>query len=84
MDTVNKTYPELQFPASELSAFAVTINYFIISLKNGEIVHFEPDDVQSFYDWLIVNGVRDIREKEVLPLVVAPRERQSSWFKRKR
>ncbi len=50
MDTANITYPALAFPASEISAFAVAIDYFILSLKNGEIIHFQPDNTQIFYD----------------------------------
>lgn len=61
MDNVNNTYPALEFPASELSAFGFIYNFFSISLKNGTIIHFTPDDMQSFYDWLISHGVRDIR-----------------------
>ncbi|ADQ15949.1 hypothetical protein Lbys_0154 [Leadbetterella byssophila DSM 17132] len=61
MDTENNTYPTLQFPASELSAFSVATNFFSISLKNGEVIHFTPDDMEAFYNWLIKQGVRDIR-----------------------
>ncbi len=64
MDTANNTFPALQFPASELSAFAVTMDVFTISLKNGKLVQFKPHNVQTFYDWLIAHGVRDIKEDE--------------------
>lgn len=71
MDTDNKLYPGLQFPASELSAFAVCIDLFIISLKDGEIIRFTPDNVQVFNDWLISNGVRDVwsqlKEEDEIP-----------------
>ncbi|CAI9686774.1 hypothetical protein EAVNVH72_03485 [Elizabethkingia anophelis] len=56
MDNVNNTYPALEFPA-----FGFISNFFSISLKNGNIIHFTPDDIQSFYDWLISHGIRDIR-----------------------
>ncbi len=61
MNIVNNTYPALEFPASELSAFGFISNFFSISLKNRTIIHFTPDDMQSFYNWLISHGVRDIR-----------------------
>ncbi|WP_460685599.1 hypothetical protein [Niabella aquatica] len=60
MNTVNNTYPALEFPASELSAFGFISNFFSISLKNGTIIHSAPDDMQSFYNWLISHGVRNI------------------------
>lgn len=63
MDTANNTYPALKFPSSELSAFTYSIDCFIISLKNGELINFTPDNVQTFYDWLIANGVRDIKKE---------------------
>lgn len=64
MDTANDTYPALEFPASELSAFAVTIDFFIISVKNGDIIHFQPENVEHFHDWLVNHGVRDINRVE--------------------
>ncbi|MBN8785824.1 hypothetical protein CMT72_17055 [Elizabethkingia anophelis] len=64
MDTVSNTYPALAFPASELSAFAVTIDCFIISLKNGTVISFTPDDLGEFYHWLIIHNIRDIHKKE--------------------
>lgn len=65
MGTAKNTYPALQYPASDLSAFAVCIDMFIISLKNGEIIHFTPDNVQRFYDWLIDHSVRDVRNEAI-------------------
>jgi len=64
MDTVNNTYPALKFPASELSAFVATIDFFIISLKNGDVIHFTPDNVDNFYHWLMVHNIRDIKTEE--------------------
>lgn len=83
MDTANNIYPAFQFPASELSAFAVASNIFTISLKNREIIHFHPDDVQDFHNWLMVNGIRDIQtEKTIKPAVAAPRKNWLGCFKR--
>ncbi|MDN4028929.1 hypothetical protein [Chryseobacterium gambrini] len=64
MDTVNNTYPALKFPASELSAFAAAIHFFIISLKNGDAIHFTPDNVENFYRWLMVHNIRDIKAEK--------------------
>lgn len=61
------SYPKFDHEAKELSAFSFSIDTFIISLKNGQIVHFIADDVQQFKAWLIKNGVRDIRKDDGIP-----------------
>lgn len=64
MDTANITYPALEFPASEISAFAVTFDVFILSLKNGKLIKFAPDNVDEFYHWLTIHNIRDIEKTE--------------------
>lgn len=61
------SYPKFNHEAKELSAFSFSIDTFIISLKNGQIVHFIADDVQQFKAWLTKNGVRDIRMDDGIP-----------------
>lgn len=61
------SYPKFNHEAKELSAFSFSIDTFIISLKNGQIVHFIADDVQQFKAWLTKNGVRDIRKDDGIP-----------------
>lgn len=51
---------EFTFEASELSAFANTFGTFIISLKNGNIVHYTPEDEAAFYEWLQASNVREV------------------------
>lgn len=53
-------YPDFDHSASQLSAFSLCIDIFIISLKNGEIVKFKPDDISHFKEWLNRFNVRDI------------------------
>lgn len=60
MDTANKEYPEFDYPASSLSAFTLCIDVFIISLKNGQVIRFKPDNIIRFTEWLNKNAVRDI------------------------
>ncbi len=64
------SYPKFDHEADELSAFSFSIDTFIISLKNGQIVHFVAEDVQDFKAWLIKHGVRDIRKDDGVPKVV--------------
>ncbi|MBN9313959.1 hypothetical protein [Elizabethkingia miricola] len=52
MDNKHIFYPEFDHPASQLSAFSLCIDVFIIALKNGEIVRFK--------EWLDCFKVRDI------------------------
>lgn len=49
---------DFPYPATELSAFAETFGTFIISLKNGQIIHHDPNDEESFRKWLLENEVR--------------------------
>lgn len=53
-------YPEFDYPASQLSAFSLCIDVFIIALKNGEIVRFKPNEIAHFKEWLNRFKVRDI------------------------
>jgi len=65
MNTSN--YPKFEYKAVELSAFSFSIDTFIISLKNGGIVHFVAEDPQDFKAWLIKHDVRDIRKDDGIP-----------------
>ena len=53
-------YPNLAYPASQLSAYSLSIDLFVISLKTEEIIRFKPDDVQKFKQWLEKFKIRDI------------------------
>ena len=48
------------YQPSELSAFAVTYGIFVISLKNGSIIHYTPEDEGQFYNWLLNINVREV------------------------
>ena len=58
-----------QFPheAKELSAFTFSLDTFIISLKNGQVVKHMPDNVKAFRDWLMKNNVREIGKRGTAP-----------------
>lgn len=60
MDNEHIFYPDFDHPISQLSAFSLCIDVFIISLKNGEIVKFKPKEIAHFKEWLERFGVRDI------------------------
>jgi len=60
-------YPDFDYAASQLSAFSLCIDIFIISLKNGRLVKFQPKDIAHFKEWLIRYKVRDIAVDNGLP-----------------
>lgn len=53
-------YPDLDYPASQLSAYSFSLDLFVISLKTEEVIRFKPDDVEQFKLWLEKYGIRDI------------------------
>lgn len=53
----NQNFP---YNAEELSAFILSIDTFIISLKNGQVVKHATSETEPFYEWLVANNVRDI------------------------
>lgn len=60
MDEAHIFYPKFDHPAAQLSAFSLCIDVFIISLKNGEIVKFKPNEIEHFKEWLERFKVRNI------------------------
>jgi len=60
-------YSDFDHPASQLSAYTLCIDIFIISLKNGEIVRFKPVDIVHFEQWLKKHSVRDIAVDNGMP-----------------
>ena len=60
MEKEHNFYPDFDHPASQLSAFSLCLDVFIISLKSGEIVHFKPKEITHFKEWLYRSKVRDI------------------------
>ncbi|AZA92884.1 MAG: hypothetical protein J0H29_00075 [Sphingobacteriales bacterium] len=67
MDSKDIFYPEFEHPASQLSAFSLCIDVFIISLKNGEIVSFKPNEIAPFKEWLDRFKVRNIAVNDGIP-----------------
>lgn len=76
MDTMNQNYPALNYPARNLSAFTVCIDIFTISLKNGEVVHFKPNDTDRFYAWLKKHNIRDISKEDNCKEIIVDNQRE--------
>lgn len=69
MESKENFYPDFDLPASQLSAFSLCIDVFIISLINGEIVRFKPKEIAHFKEWLCRFNVRDIAVNDGIPHV---------------
>lgn len=61
--SVNLVYPGFTYPGNELSAYTFTVDTFIISLKNGNVINHKPDDADKFRLWLADNKIRNIADR---------------------
>ncbi len=61
MNTHKKSYPGFAIEASVLSAYILTLDTFIISLKNGQVINHVPEDAEQFERWLLANEVRNVK-----------------------
>lgn len=60
-ETTNPTFPNFAYPAQDISAFHLSLNSFVLSLKTGELVRFAPKDTDAFLLWLKNNRIKDVR-----------------------
>lgn len=64
MEQRNDRYPGFAYTAAQLSAYIYVLNTFIISLKNGQLIRYRPDDIQSFTHWLSANRLRHVLKNQ--------------------
>lgn len=57
-------YPDFEYTAGQLVKFLAASEFFTIMLKNGDIIHFTPKDVNDFEKWLEKNNIPSIRSEE--------------------
>lgn len=62
--TANSRYPGFEYSAQNLSKFIAVLDFFTIMLKDGNIIHFTPDDADSFRHWLLLNKITDMRTEQ--------------------
>lgn len=60
----NSRYPGFDYPAENLSKFISAFDFFTITLKDESIIHFTPDDANSFRHWLLLNKIIDMRTEK--------------------
>jgi len=60
MNVKNYPFPDFLYTASEISKYHLAADIFTMLLKNGNIIHYQPDDINVFEAWLqshnITNG----------------------------
>ena len=59
---MNNQFEDFQYRAEELSAYIFSIDIFVISLKNGEIIRHIPKKPGDFNEWLDYHGIRNVNE----------------------
>jgi hypothetical protein len=54
-------YADFDHRPADISAFLYSrvTGVFSISLRTGQVIHFQPKDPASFHDWLKYWGIRD-------------------------
>ncbi|MEZ5015921.1 MAG: hypothetical protein R2800_02640 [Flavipsychrobacter sp.] len=66
MKTITKEYEDFAYTATQLSAYARTMDVFVIALRTGEIIEHRPENAFAFQVWLNFHHIRNI-EQEWLP-----------------
>ncbi|HEY9177513.1 MAG TPA: hypothetical protein VIN07_07480 [Flavipsychrobacter sp.] len=59
---MTQKFPGFNHSAAELSAYIFSIDTFIISLKNEEIIRFVAPQPDDFKQWLDHHGIRNVNE----------------------
>ena len=62
--TNNDYYQGFNYSCTHLVKFANSFDLFTIMLRNGQIVHFQPDNISEFREWLLKNNIEDIKGTE--------------------
>lgn len=62
MNTFTTRFAGFDHDATELSAYIFSIDTFIISLKNEEIVRYVTEEPDDFQQWLDYHGIRNVNE----------------------
>ena len=58
---MTNSYPGFDYQPETLLKFIASSDIFTILLKNGEIIHYVPEDKTSFYKWLLHFKIEDIK-----------------------
>lgn len=68
MNTFTTRFAGFPHEAGELSAYIFSVDTFIISLKNEEVIRYTSTEPENFRNWLEHHGIRNI-ESEIGSMV---------------
>lgn len=55
-------FPGLPYAANEISAYMLGVeSLYILSLKNGQMPRFQPENVADFIAWLKAHKIREVK-----------------------
>ncbi|WP_423147858.1 hypothetical protein [Rubrolithibacter danxiaensis] len=57
-------YPGFEYSIEQLYKFIAVHELFTIMLNDGRIIHFTPNDPDSFRQWLQKHQIQDIRRED--------------------
>ncbi|MEZ5016440.1 MAG: hypothetical protein R2800_05255 [Flavipsychrobacter sp.] len=66
MTKITTRFAGFAYTATQLSAYARTMDVFVIALRTGEIIEHRPENAFTFQVWLNFHHIRNI-EQEWLP-----------------
>jgi len=53
-------FPGFDYTAEEITRFKETIEFFSLMLKDGQVIHYTPLDIDDFRNWLLQNAIPDV------------------------
>ncbi|WP_312741056.1 hypothetical protein [Sphingobacterium multivorum] len=54
----------LKHRSDEIIKFIANCGIFSLLLKNGQVIHFIPDNPDHFMEWLGSKGIKDIKRQQ--------------------
>ncbi|OJZ00101.1 MULTISPECIES: hypothetical protein [Sphingobacterium] len=54
----------LKHRSDEIIKFIANCGIFSLLLKNGQVIHFIPDNPDHFMEWLRSKGIKDIKKSK--------------------
>ena len=54
----------LKHRSDEIIKFIANCGIFSLLLKNGQVIHFIPDNPHHFMEWLGSKGIKDIKRQQ--------------------
>ena len=62
---INESYPGFEYRSKAVVKYIQAGDIFTLMLENKSIVHFMPEDIRSFREWLEEHEILDIRGEKL-------------------